>query len=395
MADCLKNAMRNILRKRLRSVLTITGIAIGVLSVIIISTIGDLGKQTINNELNSIGIGGLAVSCSESATSAELYTTELNEIKSDDSVFEAMPLMLEVTECQIRGEKNKCMVWGVDNGAAKIVSLELLYGRLVNKSDVASSNNVCVVDETYAMETYKRKNIVGKKIEVLLNGGYEDFEVVGVVSSGGNVLQNLMGNYIPSFMYIPFSTLQRLSGRTNFDQIAVKLKQGVDADKAATQIAARLEVQNGVKDSIRVENLANQKEKLNNILNIVTFILAIIAGISLIVAGLSIMTVMLVSVHERTREIGIKKSIGASKATIMMEFLMEALLISLIGSIIGIIIGVTISFFGCMVMGIGFIMNMDLILFCIAFTIAVGVIFGVYPATKAAGLKPVDALRYE
>ncbi len=396
MGGYLKNAFHNIFRKRLRSALTIAGIGIGVLSVIVISAIGDLGKQTINAELNSIGIDGLAVSASSSTTQpVTLYTDQLGEIKKDQNVEDAMPLMVQATQSRNRDKVNNCIVWGIDNNAQNIISLEVLYGRMVSQGDLASGESVCVVDEAYAAQFYGRKNIVGKTVEVILNGGYQTFTVVGVVASGGNVLQNLMGEYIPSFLYIPYSTMQRVCGRESFDQIAIRLREGTDPDSAAQSITTRLETENGVKDSIKVENLVQQKEKLNNILDIITLVLSVIAGISLIVAGLSIMTVMLVSVSERTREIGIKKSIGASRSKILMEFLIEALLISLIGSGMGCGVGVALSWAGCAVLGMTYTLNAGLVLFCMGFAVVTGILFGVYPAMKAAGLRPVEALRQE
>ena len=144
-----------------------------------------------------------------------------------------------------------------------------------------------------------------------------------------------------------------------------------------------------------MENMAAQMNKLNGILDIVTFVLSVIAGISLVVAGLSIMTVMLVSVNERTREIGIKKSIGASRSTIMKEFLVESLIISLLGSLSGAAAGVFISYLGCLVLSVDFVFNLSMFIFCVAFAVALGILFGVYPALQAVKLKPVDALRCE
>ncbi len=396
MGGYLKSAFRNIFRKKARSFLTMTGIGIGVLSVVVISAIGDLGKQTINDELSSIGLDGLAVSASAGISQpVTLYTEELEEIKEVDSVEDAMPLMVQATQSRRRGETNNCIVWGIDNNAQNIISLELLYGRMITKGDLAEGGNVCVVDEAYAKQLYGRANIVGKTVEVLLNGGYQPLTVIGVVASGGNMLQSLMGEYIPSFLYIPYSTMQRVCGRQNFDQIAIRLQEGADPDSAAESITTRLESISGMEDSIQVENLVQQKEKLNNILDIITLVLAVIAGISLVVAGLSIMTVMLVSVSERTREIGIKKSIGASRSKILWEFLAEALLISLLGSGVGCGLGIGLSWGGCAVLGVPYIFNGNLVLFCIAFAVATGILFGVYPAMKAAKLRPVEALRQE
>ncbi len=205
----------------------------------------------------------------------------------------------------------------------------------------------------------------------------------------------MIGNYIPNFIYVPFTTLQRISGKSTFDQIILKLDNTIEPETIVSNITSTLENYNGVKDSIKAQNLVKQKEQLNNMLSIITLILSSIASISLIVSGLSIMTVMLFSVKERTREIGIKKSIGASKFIILFEFMIEALMISLIGTFIGILSGILISYIGCYMISYPFNIDINLIIFCGIFAISIGLIFGSYPAFKAAKLKPVDALRIE
>ena len=391
MFDYVINGSKNVFRKKMRSILTMAGIAIGVVSVIVISTIGEIGKNTINREIDNIGMSGLTVRTIKSAS--RLFTTQLNEVKELDSVSDAMPLMLEYTESSMRGLKTDCAVWGIDHDAQKIVSMKLLHGRYINKSDVASNASVCIVDGKYAQKIYKRTNIVGKTMRISMNGRQELFRVIGVVETGGTIMQSLIGSYVPCFVYIPYTTLKSYTGKSNFDQIAVKLKPDRDPNLAAKEIKSSLSAVVGSSDNIRVENLVAQREQLDKILEIVTLVLSIIAGISLVVAGLSIMTVMMVSVSERTREIGIKKSIGASRCKIMMEFLTESFLISGIGSLASLAVGVIFSALGCAAAGIPPLLNRGMILFSVLFATGIGILFGVYPAMQAAKLRPVDALR--
>ena len=391
MFDYVINGSKNVFRKKMRSILTMAGIAIGVVSVIVISTIGEIGKNTINREIDNIGMSGLTVRTIKSGS--RLFTTQLNEVKELDSVSDAMPLMLEYTESSMRGLKTDCAVWGIDHDAQKIVSMKLLHGRYINKSDVASNASVCIVDGKYAQKIYKRTNIVGKTMRISMNGRQELFRVIGVVETGGTIMQSLIGSYVPCFVYIPYTTLKSYTGKSNFDQIAVKLKPDRDPNLAAKEIKSSLSAVVGSSNNIRVENLVAQREQLDKILEIVTLVLSIIAGISLVVAGLSIMTVMMVSVSERTREIGIKKSIGASRCKIMMEFLTESFLISGIGSLAGLAVGVIFSALGCAAAGIPPLLNRGMILFSVLFATGIGILFGVYPAMQAAKLRPVDALR--
>jgi len=393
--DTLRISFRNLGRKKSRSALTILGIAIGVASVVLIASLGEIGKYTINQEIDELGGGGLMISGNNKLAGIQLTSDHLNAVRTSGAVDSAIPVVVDYTKTYMRGLMLDAVIWGIDYGANQVISMELIHGRLITKNDVTAGKMVCVVDQNIAQAYYKRDNIVGKTIQLQFASGNVEFEIVGVVSSGGNVLQGLMGNFIPTFVYLPYTTMQELMGRETFDQIAVAVKSGIDEEVARTQLLSIVNNTSGVRTGFKAENMQGQKEKFSSILNIVTVILSVIAGISLIVAGLSIMTVMLVSVGERTREIGIKKSIGANRQNILFEFLIESFTISLIGSIAGTVVGVLLVIIGCLPLGIPVLFNLGLIGFCILFSILIGVIFGVYPASVASKLNPVDALRCE
>jgi putative ABC transport system permease protein len=385
----------NLGRKKSRSLMTVMGIAIGVASVVLIASIGDIGKAAITSEIESLGVGGLMISSNRKLPGTQLADEQLDTIRASGTVDSAIPIVLEYTKTYMRELMMDAAVWGIDYGANQVFHLNSLYGRLITKNDVTARRNICVVDQNIAQAFYKRDNIVGKTVTVQFASGYQELEIVGVVSSGGNLLQGLIGEIIPCFVYMPYTTLQDLSGKDSFDQIAVRVKPGVDGDVAGVQIVSALSNASGVQGGFKADNMLSQKAKLDSVLNIITIVLSAIAGVSLIVAGLSIMTVMLVSVNERTREIGIKKSIGASRRSILFEFLIEAFAISLIGSLAGTVVGVLLIIIGCIPFGIAITLNVGTIVFCIFFSIFVGVVFGVYPATLASKMRPVDALRFE
>lgn len=394
MFECIKQSLRVIGKSRLKAFLTVGGIAIGVSSVVIISSIGEMGKSAVDNQLTDMGMDSFVVTGTESNFDG-LWEKDLETLKSVPDVRNAMPLINYFTEISSRGENSPAMIWGVNEDADDVIELKTVSGRLINKSDVLSAKKVCVVDEQIAMNRYKRNTIVGKEIGISINGRVENFEVIGVVSNGVNLLQNMFGDLVPSFVYIPYTTLSEETNNRYFTQIAVKLDDGTDSDSAFNALSHAVLCQRDEKTEIRVENLLKQKSQMNKIADITSKALSIVAGISLVVSGLSVMTVMLVSVKERTREIGIKKSIGAKNSDILTEFLTESVLITLIGGIIGLLSGLVFSALAGFITGLPSFMEAEGIIFVLFFVMVIGAVFGAYPAYKASRLSPVEALRSE
>lgn len=395
MTDYLKSAFRNLGRKRVRTALTVLGIAIGVASVILVADISQSGIGAITDEMESLGLSGLTVAASGKAESVSLKEEDLETVKKISQVEQAAPILMANTRVSSRNTDWPAVLWGIDSNADEIISLESLYGRLLNRKDVSTRANVCLVDENFAKKLYFRSNIVGKHLSILCGGSRQDFTVVGIVKTGTGLLQNVIGNYIPTFVYIPYTTAQNSMQREDYDQIAVKVKSGGDAENVGKLIVTRLDSINGTTDAFVSNNLAKQKDGLLHVLNIVSLVLSAVGAVSLLVAGLSIMTVMLVSVRERTREIGIKKALGATRGAIMTEFLFEAVMISLIGCAIGVSAGLLVSLLGAEYFHIPFAARPDLILLAVGFAVLSGTVFGVYPAYQAARLKPADALRQD
>ena len=393
MLDIWRIAAGNLLRKGMRTVLTVSGIAIGVASVVIIGAISRAGTAAINGELDSLGLSGVSVSSSQNGTG--LYIEDLDVLKAIDGVEEVTPIVTQSTLATSRGQSAQTLVWGVDAGANTVISIETKYGRAIQSEDVNSAANICMVDENLANALYSRDNIVGKTVSLMVGEVFEDYEIVGVIKQGSGILSSLMGEYIPSFVYVPYTTMQNITGQKELSQIAVKFVQGTDVEAASATIGARMERAKGVTEAVKIDNLSKQRDRLGNMLDIVKLVMSAIGAITLLVAGLGIMTVMLVSVNERTREIGIKKAIGASFKVILTEFLLEALTISIVGSIIGTTFAVAVCLIAGSALGVAIEFSVGSILFSVGVAVATGVIFGVSPAVKASRLKPVDALRRE
>lgn len=390
--DIIKNSFKNIIRKPARSLLTTIGISIGVASVVIIGNISNCGTVAVSSEISSLGLGGVSIS-SDLGRNSIISMKELNLICKVKGVNNAMPVIVRNSEILAHDTISNAIVWGIDSNADKIISLKPIYGRNINKADVKCCRNVCMVDQNFSKFLYKRDNIVGKKISISTENSHEDYEIIGIVKTGSGLLQNVLGDYIPNFIYIPYSTIQNSLGTENFDQIAVKVNEDANVDAVGNKIIKVLEKESGQTGGYKANNIVKQKDGLIRLMNIITIILSAVGAISLVVASLSIMTVMLVSVNERKREIGIKKSLGAKRKNIMTEFLLESLFITVFGSIWGIIIGFLISYIGAFIFKTTLSVRLDIILTAMLFSIFTGTLFGVYPAFKASKLNPVDALK--
>ena len=387
------STLTSIFRSRTRSLLTMAGIAVGVFSVVLVSTVGTIGTQEVSSTLVTMGVDTLLVQAANKSVSVTLTDDDVSTVRRIDGVNDVMPLMASMTEAKMIGRRLDCYVWGVDRSADRLISLEAKHGRLVNNSDCAANLKVCVIGEQFAQRSYGRSNIVGKKLNIFLGGKYHEFEIIGVASSGLSSLQGMLSNIMPGFMYIPISTMQQLTGRSTYDKLAVKLTDMETDITVVEAVSSALDRANNTTDGYIVNNLLSQKAQLDDILSIVTTALSLVAGISLAVSGISIMTTMLMSVTERTREIGIKRSIGATSFDICREFLAESVLLTILGSAAGTAAGLLISGIGCVIAGVPFQVNLAMIGIAALASGAVGALFGAYPAYKAASLDPVEALR--
>ena len=388
MAELIKMTLKNLGRKRLRTALTVAGIGVGTLLITVVSFLGDAGKELMGTELKSMGLDGLSVSANIVGTLTE---DTLHTIRDVQHITAAMPLSICFTKANSGTFDGEVMACGIDAGADQVISLTPLYGRMLSRGDVGGAGAVCVVDEALAQSAYGRKNIVGKTLFLHIGSQSEAFTVVGVSKAGSSVLQNIVG-FMPEMVYFPFTTLQNLTGVTSFDQIAVRFDDAVSSAEIKKTMAKTLYRQNENGAKFAIEDLASQREKLSGLMDIVTVVLQIISSISLLVAGMSIMTIMLMSVHERTGEIGIKKAIGATPARIMTEFLAEAVLLTFCGSVAGITLAAVCTLIGGWLFGILLSLSPLTVGGVLLFSMILGVVFGVYPAKAAADLQPVEAL---
>lgn len=376
--------MKNIVLKIKRSFLTVCGIAVGVFAVVVISAVGDIGENLVDGKLKSMGMESIIVS----SQNGGLQENDVEQLKNMDFVENAMPLM-SVTLKQIMPDDNETdrMLWGVDENADEVIELKVVSGRKINAGDLISHSKVCMIDRDVAEETYGTADITGMKITLGFGNMSEEFEAVGVVDNGVSMLQSSLGGSIPSFVYIPYTTFSDISQKNDFDVIAVKAQANINTEKS---------IEKKLSDNLRtveVSNLLTQKKQLTSLMKVVSCSMTAVAGISVIISGISSMTSMMSAVNERTREIGIKKAIGARKTDIISEFLGESLLISVSGGVFGGGLGILTVIIGCILFDIDVYINPVSVLSVIIFSTVTGVIFGIVPALKASSLNPVVAIR--
>lgn len=401
--ELLKMAGLSLIANKLRTFLTMLGIIIGVCSVIAMVSVGQGVKKNVVDSISRLGSNMLIVMAGSSnrggvrggAGSVKTLTyDDAQAIKSKIKNVDYVSPTVQTTSQVVYGHENwSTTVTGVIPEYVAIQSLTMQSGIFFSNHDVDVRNRVAVIGTTVATNLFGSVNPVGKKIRI----GNAPYTVIGLIASKG---QSSGGQDQDDTVLIPLTTAQeRLLGITYVRSVNVQVSSQDKMDEVQANIEKLLRqrhrIRAGTDDDFNVRNLTSLMETMNETTTMITLLLGSIAGISLLVGGIGIMNIMMVSVTERTREIGIRKAIGATYNSIMLQFLIESTMISILGGIIGIFIGVgaaqAISKFGnftTVISGASIIAS-----FC--FSLFVGIFFGMLPARKAARLDPIDALRYE
>ena len=417
--DLLENlrvALDGLTANKLRSGLTMLGVVIGVGAVIALMSIGEGAQASITEQINDIGSNLIFVSAGAAqrmgpvqgaAGSASLTYADAEAIADPSNVPDAVvvaPQFGQGTQVIFGDENINVSVTGVTpEYQDAYTGVEVVNGRFIEGKDVNGRDNVVVLGYQSASDLFGGFDPVGQKIKVTIpGGGRVSLTVVGVLAE-----QNSSGMSDPNNdVFVPISTAQtkifdgrNSLGETIVNSVSVVAASEDQADAVVDEIAALLRDRHDLtpddEDDFNVMNQADMLEMANQITGIMTAFLGAIAGISLLVGGIGIMNIMLVSVTERTREIGIRKAVGARKADILTQFLLEAVVLSLLGGVIGILLGVGLGKLVDMTGLMTSVVTLDSVVMAVGFSLAVGLFFGIYPANQAAKLHPIEALRYE
>ena len=393
-------AVRELRRNVLRSFLTVLGIVIGVAAVIVMVTIGGGATAQVTAQIASLGSNVLMVTPGQrmgmgqrsSAQAFDLEDAEAIE-REVNSLAAVAPLSSEAVTAVYGNENWSTSVRGVTNSYFQAANWSLETGREFTDTELRAGQAVCILGATVRKELFGTQNPLGSKIRFKK----VSCQVIGLLASKG---QSTMGTDQDDLILTPLRTFQRrVSGTQDVGMIQVSVKDGASTEKAASEISELMRKRRHIgpaeDDNFAVMDLKEVSNMLSSTTRALTGLLGAVAAVSLLVGGIGIMNIMLVSVTERTREIGIRMAIGARGSDIRTQFLMEALLLSVAGGIIGIVLGTSASKIITGFLGWATVVSTGSIVLAFGFSVFVGIFFGFYPAWKASLLNPIEALRYE
>lgn len=390
LGQAIKIAFKNITMNKLRAVLTMLGIIIGVAAVIALTSLGMGASNSVSDDIAGLGTTTVSVNLSGNSSEEEIVDyDELMAFAEFDEVKAVSPTV--TTSSTLKNgttSSSGVTVTGVTTSYEEVQDITLQSGRNVMDIDLDNRNKVVVLGYNVATELFGFTNPVDKTVQI--DG--TTFKVIGVLAENG---EELTGSVDDSVL-IPFTTAQRFIGQTYVTSATVLMTDEDSVEMGMAKMKQELYNQfDGDETSYSVRNQSSVSEALDSVSNTMTLLLAGIASISLIVGGIGIMNIMLVSVTERTREIGIRKAIGARKKDIMLQFLIEAIVLSALGGILGAAIGIGSAEILSSTLEMTSQITWWVVGGSVSFSVLIGIIFGIFPANKASNLSPLEALRYQ
>lgn len=384
--NILKLSLKNIVSNKLRSLLTMLGLVIGIASVIILVGIGNGTSSSITSQVQSLGTDVLTLNINSSDYYIDFSNLD-NMLKLDNVEAIAPYKNVSSTVSRLETTSTRANIIATTPSYLDTLGLTISAGRLLSVIDIENYSKVCLIGNDLAEEIFSLSNPVGQSIKI--DG--DNYTVIGVLTSQGTSF----GSNIDEIIIIPFTTAKYLGSDTSINNLYIKVADEDLMDDTTTLIENYIENILGIdSDYFSVSSQDSMLSTMDNINNTMSLLLGGIASISLIVGGIGVMNVMLVSVTERTKEIGIRKALGAKRKDILIQFLTEALVLCLVGGFIGIVVGISV---GSLLGRMGYTFSPTIIIIFIAFlsSALIGTVFGIFPANKASKLNPIDALHAE
>lgn len=396
----IRLAASSIRANKMRSFLTMLGMIIGISSVIAIVSLGDTMRGVVANEYKNVGLGLAYVyinSQDEYLGENELFTQDeadrLKEAMGDSLSYVGFNQSTR-TDLSVGRRSSKINVTGLAENPTAMKNLNIIYGRMLNDEDVQKKRHHIILQKETAMNMFGTENAVGKTVKIKLNDDMEEFLVVGVYQNTDSALMKALQGGSMQAAYVPESLL--VSEDSQMWSLYMIVSDTSQMNMMKERIVSYISrTKNVDRQSVFMSSASEEMGMIDSMLGSLSAVVGAIAAISLVVGGIGIMNIMLVSVTERTREIGIRKALGAKTRDILIQFLVEAAMISAAGGMIGTALGISVVAIGGMAFGIATVVKFQVILIAVAFSAMVGLGFGLYPAKKAAKADPVIALRYE
>lgn len=386
----LKLAFKNMKKSKMRTFLSLLGIVIGVASVVAIMDLGQSVKGSITGTMNLTGSDILTLNTySGSNVFDEKLTYSI--LQNVPEIENATPRVRTSVQTGNGEEYHQSSLIGGSSRYPEVLDLELSYGRFFTEEENLTHRQVAVIGYDVAKALYPAGDAVGKYISIFKNNNTIKFMIIGVLENSEDSLLSNNNNIV----LIPLNTYsEKINKINNINEYALKIKEGEDVKTAKASTENYLNTFSSSND-YNISSVTEISNMADTVIGYLTTFLAVIAAISLIVGGIGIMNIMLVTVVERTREIGIRKALGATPKVIKHQFLVEAVVLSLLGGLIGIALGTLICYIVGKIIGWTIVYSLWATLLSLVFSSFVGIFFGLYPAAKAAALDPIDALSYE
>lgn len=386
LGELLKMALINIKGSKMRSLLTTLGIMIGIAAVISVVAIGEGGRSALNTEVEKFGTNIFVVYVRDGLRVGDFQMSDIQVIKSAVPQVKYLAPANSISP-KVRGPRKEISlsITGTTSEMASIRNIEMKTGRFINEDDQVNSRNVIVLEEDAAEELFGSADPLGQQVSIEGDGAM----VVGVVKK----VESKLDEGGSKSGYVPLSFISNMRGMEMIFYMYGSTASKTTVDEAMNSTVKVLERRHQSPKHYSGESMQGQMRQINEILNIVGIIISSIAGISLLVGGIGVMNIMLVSVSDRTREIGIRMALGARRRDILIQFLVEAIVLCLIGGLLGTIIGYSGAFAVAKIADWPPLVSWGTIGLAFGFSTAVGLIFGVYPANRAARLDPIEALR--